>query len=128
MTTPQRARSDHPPALLVVTKRATHGAAGTFWERRDQPIQPCELSAKIRQFVMAITAERVIACHICLVRQGEKLMSKHQTTAHDTGATSLSRDSRELRDDELDAVTGGLVVNNIIAILIADISVFYSRH
>jgi hypothetical protein len=36
-------------------------------------------------------------------------MSKHQTTAHDTGATSLSRD-RELRDDELDAVTGGLVV------------------
>ena len=55
-------------------------------------------------------------------------MSKHQTTAHDTGATSLSRDSRELRDDELDAVTGGLVVNNIIAILIADISVFYSRH
>jgi hypothetical protein len=32
------------------------------------------------------------------------------TTAHDTGATSLSRDSRELRDDELDAVTGGLVV------------------
>jgi hypothetical protein len=29
------------------------------------------------------------------------------TTAHDTGATSLSR---ELRDDELDAVTGGLVV------------------
>jgi hypothetical protein len=34
-------------------------------------------------------------------------MSKHQTTAHDTGATSLSRD-RELRDDELDAVTGGV--------------------
>jgi hypothetical protein len=32
------------------------------------------------------------------------------TTAHDTGATSLSRDSRELRDDELDAVSGGLVV------------------
>jgi hypothetical protein len=31
------------------------------------------------------------------------------TTAHDTGATSLSRD-RELRDDELDRVTGGLVV------------------
>jgi hypothetical protein len=36
-------------------------------------------------------------------------MAKHQTTAHDTGATSLSRD-RELRDDELDRVTGGLVV------------------
>jgi hypothetical protein len=34
-------------------------------------------------------------------------MAKHQTTAHDTGATSLSRD-RELRDDELDTVTGGL--------------------
>ena len=31
------------------------------------------------------------------------------TTAHDTGATSLSLD-RELRDDELDTVTGGLVV------------------
>ena len=31
------------------------------------------------------------------------------TTAHDTGATSLSRDSRELRDDELDAVTGGVL-------------------
>jgi len=31
------------------------------------------------------------------------------TTAHDTGATSLSRD-RELWDDELDTVTGGLVV------------------
>ena len=31
------------------------------------------------------------------------------TTAHDTAATSLSRD-RELRDDELDRVTGGLVV------------------
>ena len=29
------------------------------------------------------------------------------STAHDTGATRLSR---ELRDDELDTVTGGLVV------------------
>jgi hypothetical protein len=48
----------------------------------------------------------------------EKLMSKHRTTAHDTGATSLSRDSRELRDDELDAVTGGLVVIASIAVLI----------
>ena len=36
-------------------------------------------------------------------------MSKHQTTAHDTGATSLSRDSRELRDDELDTVIGGVI-------------------
>ena len=34
-------------------------------------------------------------------------MSKHQTNAHDTGATSLSRD-RELRGDELDRVTGGV--------------------
>jgi hypothetical protein len=32
--------------------------------------------------------------------------SLSRETAHDTGATDLSRD-RELRDDELDAVTGG---------------------
>ena len=32
------------------------------------------------------------------------------TTAHATGATSLNRNSSELRDDELDRVTGGLVV------------------
>ena len=44
-------------------------------------------------------------------------MTKHQTNTHDTGATSLSRD-RELRDDELDAVSGGLVVISIIGICV----------
>jgi hypothetical protein len=51
----------------------------------------------------------------------EKLMSKHRTNAHDTGATSLSRD-RELDDNELDSVTGGLVVIAIIAVLTENIS------
>jgi hypothetical protein len=34
------------------------------------------------------------------------------------GAPSIGQDIRELRDDELDAVNGGLVVIAIIAILI----------
>ena len=38
--------------------------------------------------------------------------------ASDTGAPSIDPEIRELQDDELDAVNGGLVVIAIIAILI----------
>jgi hypothetical protein len=41
----------------------------------------------------------------------EKIMNKYS-------APSLGHDTRELRDDELDAVTGGLVVNAIIVTLV----------
>ena len=56
---------------------------------------------------MAVTAAEAACAYTFLISSGKWSMCV-MTTAHDTGATSLSRD-RELRDDELDAVTGGVL-------------------
>jgi bacteriocin-like protein len=71
---------------------------------------------------MAVTAARAGACHIGLISQTRRkaYMSKHQTNAINTGATSKQvREftDRELTEDELAHVSGG-----IIAILIGLLS------
>jgi hypothetical protein len=67
-----------------------------------------------RNFVTAVTAAREVECHICLISQWRKAMSKPQTNAINTSATRKQlREStdRELTKEELDQTIGGLSLN-----------------